>query len=137
MKKSTFIIILAAAIIVLASALVLLSRKTEKLKIIEKESYFDSFEAADKSVIIKCFLTIENRNNTEKIVNIYALFPEDVKGGLLKEVKLTAFNSEGSTEFLIPKNSKASFEVEFIGAFAGNNIKQNRLLPEIHIIPKN
>lgn len=107
-----------------------------KISIIEEESYYDSYKIEDNKVMIKCYITIDNRNNQDKIINIYGLFPEDAKGGLLKKEKLIA-SVDTDTSFTLPSNDKKGFEVNFIGDYAGNNVKSNRMLPEIMIETRN
>lgn len=100
----------------------------------ESKSYFSDFQVEGNQVKIKCYITLTNNFDVEKTVHLSAKLPEDVTIGLLKQEKVAALNEDGSqTAFLLPANSSKSFDVVFVGEFAGTNRKHDKLLPEIII----
>ena len=109
-------------------------KATKKIYVEKNSSYFDSFEIRNDKVLISCHLTLINKYNADKTVMLSARLPEDVTIGLLKKEEISALNKDGSEiTFLLPPNSKKSFDVVFIGEFAGTNQKYNRNLPEVDI----
>ena len=100
----------------------------------EKNSYFSDFMVENNEVFIKCYITLVNKFDVEKTVNLSAKLPEDVAIGLLKNEEIKALNDDGSEmDFTLPPNSSKSFDVVFVGDFAGTYLKYDRLLPEISI----
>ena len=102
--------------------------------LIKSKSYYSDFTVVDQKVTVKCYITLKNTYNVDKTVKLSALFPDDVKIGLLKSSELYAVDMDNTDiEFIIPKKSQKSFEVNFVGDFAGVNRKHDRLLPQINI----
>ena len=122
-------------------ALLLLTSCTSKgkapaneIKINRDLSYFSGFEVIDDKVHIKCYITLENSYRTEKTVRLSMNSPDDVALGLLKNSPIKALSDDGSEiDWLIDPTSTKSFNVIFVGEFAGKQEKTDRLLPEITI----
>lgn len=75
-----------------------------------------------------------NQFDTEKAVTLSTRLPEDVTLGLLKNEEIKALNEDGSElVFTIPPNASKSFNVVFVGEYAGTNKKHDRNLSEIYI----
>ena len=108
--------------------------KANQIYVDKSQSYFSDFEVEDDKVFIKCHVTIENTFEDEKTVTLSAILPEDVTNGLLKNETVKALEEDGSEmEFVLLPNTSNSFDVVFVGEYAGTNQKANRLLPEIYI----
>ena len=108
--------------------------KANQIYVDKSQSYFSDFEVEDDKVFIKCHVTIENTFEDEKTVTLSAILPEDVTNGLLKNETVKALEEDGSEmEFVLSPNMSNSFDVVFVGEYAGTNQKANRLLPEIYI----
>ena len=102
----------------------------------ESRSWLRGFYVADDMVIIKCNIFVENQSNQAERVIMLGTFVADCKGGLLKESQLLGCAEEypKGIVFLIPPGG-AEFNVDFIGTYGGVSEKQNRLIPEIQLIP--
>ena len=108
--------------------------KANQIYVDKNQSYFSDFEVEGDKVFIKCHITIENTFEDEKTVTISAILPEDVSNGLLKADPVKALEEDGSEmKFVLSPNMLNSFDVVFVGEYAGTNQKANRLLPEIYI----
>ena len=107
---------------------------TDKIYIDKEKSYFSGFEVENDQVFIKCHITLTNTFETEKMVNLSAKLPEDVTSGLLKNEEVHVLNEDGlENVFILPANASKTFDVVFVGEYAGTNQKNDRNLPEINI----
>ena len=132
MKKLTLFL---CALICLSMLVALTSCKTTaNISVDEENSYFSDYVIEDDKVYIKCHIILTNTYDAEKTVNLSAKLPQDAASGLLKDEKINALNEDGSqATFVLPPNSSESFDVVFVGEFAGSKQKQDRHLPEILI----
>lgn len=132
MKKLT---IFLCALICLSMLVALTSCKTTaNISVDEENSYFSDYVIEDDKVYIKCHIILTNTYDVEKTVKLSAKLPDDAANGLLKQEIVKALNEDGSeTAFALPPNSTESYDVVFVGEFAGNKQKQDRHLPEILI----
>lgn len=130
MKKYIYpVLLLVIGVLVFASC-----NSADEIYVDEKQSYYSDFKVEDDKVYIRCYITLINQFNGEKTVNLCAKLPEDVAIGLLKNEEIKALDEAGSEmNFVLPPNSSETFEVVFVGEFAGTNQKQDRNLPEIFI----
>lgn len=104
------------------------------VSVVNSESWFSDFTVENDKVYMKCHITLENTDNKEQRIKMAAVCSDDVENGLLKEEKIYAVNKQDEVkEFVIKSNSTQSFDVVFLGEFAGTAQKSNRLLPEIII----
>ena len=104
------------------------------VSVVNSESFFSNFTVDNDQVYIKCHITLQNTEDEEQRVKMAAVCPDDVENGLLKSEKIYAVNKHDEVkEFVIEPNSTKSFNVVFLGEFAGTAEKSNRLLPEIII----
>ncbi len=110
-----------------------ISSNKNEIRILERESFFDTFYVKDNQVFIECYVTIQNRSHHDEYVKLSANLKADAKHGLLKSSVVPGFHKKGSDRFLIKANSKKEYNVVFIGEFAGNPVKQNRELPPIDL----
>ena len=110
--------------------------RLSNLHIDKKNSFYSDFSIKEDKVYIKCILKVKNSTSHDQRFNINANFPDDVNLGLLKYENLKGYNKKLEDDiFDIKKNSSLTFEVVFIGEFAGNSNKHDRLLPQIIINP--
>ena len=100
----------------------------------ETASYFSDFEVVGDNVYIYCTVVLTNTTSKECMFRIKGFFEDDVKGHLLLEGELYAYDKEKETVFSLRANEKKAFEICFSGKLGGRKIKNNRLLPEIEII---
>lgn len=104
------------------------------LSIVYQKSTFLDFYVVENKVNINCYVTIRNNSNKGAFVRLKALMPDEVKIGLLKEPVLYTENGVKNNEKLfVPNNTQKSFYVCFQGEFAGIEMKNDRLLPQIEI----
>lgn len=104
------------------------------IKIIQSDSQFDEFYIEENKVFVKCEVTIQNRGDKDKYINLLANMEEDKNNGLLKSAIIFGYDKKGNNEFIIPANSQKDYEVFFIGDFGGTAVKQNRNLPIIEAV---
>ena len=111
------------------------------LTLVEKDSWFSDFKVENGLVWLECELTLENRT-AEPISGCFeAWFPGDV-GTLVKEERLPglpASEAEAMDAAAIPDPAVLEFapgrttlRVVFVGTFGGNDLKQDRLLPQLY-----
>jgi hypothetical protein len=109
-------------------------RAKKTVEIVYADSYFSEFHVADEKVYIVCSLFINNLTRNEQTIEFIADCSDDVEGGLLKYAELHGYDEDYETvKFYFP-TGQTRIEVTFIGEFAGNAQKQNRLLPDITIV---
>ena len=104
------------------------------LSVTEKESWFNDFEVQGEQVRLRCHLVLCNEGEKPQTVHLVGVFREDA-GKLLRYARLNAAHPEDEDSFdfvLMP--GKNVCDVVFIGEHGLENVKQNRLLPEIEII---
>lgn len=101
------------------------------VRILEQESWFDTFYVKNDQVFIECSVTIQNRSHRDAYVKLSAELEADAKHGLLKSAVIPGFSKKGKDHFLIKADSQKEYAVVFVGDFAGNPVKQNRDLPPI------
>ena len=105
-----------------------------KIEIQKATSSYSDFWIEKDKVYIKYELTIKNTGSAKQKVKMTADFDEDKKAGLLKESHLVGYEENlHSNEFTIKSGTNNDVAVVFIGEFAGNNQKQDRVLPKINI----
>ena len=106
--------------------------------LIDKEnSYFNDYIVKDNKVYLICTLVLRNFNSEGKTFSIIGDFSEDKEGGLLKESLLYAYDIDlNSRVFTIEGNELKTYEVCFVGNYAGQYQKKNRLLPQTITIIK-
>jgi hypothetical protein len=133
MKKYVYSLTVLFLVVSMLMSLASCSR-ADQIYVDKSQSYFSDYEVEDDKVFIKCHITIENTFKDEKVVTLSAILPEDVTNGLLKNETAKALKEDGSEmEFVLLPNTSNSFDVVFVGEYAGTNQKANRLLPEIDI----
>ena len=107
----------------------------ELAHVVDDASWYSDFSVQGDKVYITCVVTVECSEATE--LQIYGDFRED-EGKLLKNSLLLGqlgedINSLQSTAAL--PRGKTELRVTFIGDFAGTAQKQNRLLPQLYLVP--
>ena len=127
--KQKFLIVFVLSFIVLC----LCSCQKRKISIDGKESFYSSFKIENNKVYIYCDVLIKNPNKDGAKISLSGIFDNDAKNGLLKESLLTGYASDFETTEFNLKNGDNRIKVVFIGEYAGNNQKYDRLLPEIKI----
>ena len=103
----------------------------------ETASFFSDFEVVNDNVYIYCTIVLTNSTSNDSSFKVKGYFEDDVKGHLLLESELYAYDEERETTFSLHANETKMFEICFIGKFGGRGIKKDRLLPEIEIIDVN
>jgi len=132
--KTKAIVILA--IICIISFLTTSCVRSQDVVILDEEgkSYFSDFSIDENKVHVFCRITLKNNSAETVDVKLNAFMPKDVENGLLLQPVLQGINLEDDTPvFRVPAESEKSFYVDFIGEHGNNDIKQDRLLPEIRI----
>ena len=115
-------------------ALSLFSCQSSYIKLDKEDSFFSDFKVEEDKVYIYCTLFIENQSDIEKNVVLKASLDNDAKNGLLKEAVIDGYSVDGSTKTFKLKAGENQIDVVFIGDYAGNEEKIDRLLPDIEII---
>ena len=111
----------------------LISCQTKDIKLNEEKSYFSDFKIENDKVYIYCTLFIENKSDTEKVISLNASFEKDVEIGLLKEVLVSGYSLDESTQEFKLQKGENQVDVIFVGESAGADKKYDRLLPDIEI----
>ena len=133
MNRRFSIILLSILSLALMSSCRTTVRDASGIQIVEEQSYYCDYSVSGEEVIIKCVLYIKNTNDYFVEFGINGNFPND-KGVLLMASHLNGIDSStGNSHFVLSPYEEKSFEVQFIGAFAGTNQKNDRLLPELEI----
>lgn len=133
MKKFIIIGIIIGVLLVI-SIVIINVNSIEKIYVQKDNSYFYDFSVENNKVYIKCSITLKNTYKTDKTVRLFANMNDDVNSGLLKQAQIYALNEDGTKSiFTIKGNSKQTYDVIFVGDYAGTNKKHDRLLPDIKI----
>jgi hypothetical protein len=104
------------------------------LSVTEKESWFNDFEVQGEQVRLRCHLVLCNDGEKPQTVHLVGVFREDA-GKLLRYARLYAAHPEDEDSFdFVLMHGKNVCDVVFVGEHGLENVKQNRLLPEIEII---
>lgn len=101
----------------------------------EAQSWLEDFSVDGNSVRIFGRLCLKNSTGEAVSVRIYGNFEEDA-GRLLREALLPACEQDKPEQTVFSlQPGENILAVSFIGTFAGTAQKQDRLLPEILIVP--
>ena len=114
---------------------------TEPLTLDGERSRFSEYKVRGGAVWLECKLTLENHTSEPLSGCLRASFPKDV-GKLVKEERLPGLlasevKPEVPTSLPEPtvlelKPGRTTLRIVFIGYFAGDTEKQDRLLPELY-----
>ena len=103
--------------------------------VVNDVSWFSDFSVQGDKVYITCVVAVECSEATE--LQIYGDFRED-EGKLLKNSLLLGHLGDDADDLqstaALPRG-KTELHVTFIGDFAGTDQKQNRLLPQLYLVP--
>ena len=125
---------LYALLFVLLLLLCCCSCTKKEIEIDYKKSWFDDYEILDNKVVIYCTIRVINHSNKEKTISVSGDFYDEQQSGLLTERELKAYDvNNNNSSFQVERKSIATFKIKFIGSFAGNPIKLNRLLPTLSL----
>lgn len=123
------LIIVSAGILIWA-----VNRNGQSIYIDEDESYLSEFNVIGNDVQIVCHVTVCNTYGIDKTILIKGDFSSEVENGLISEKILYAVDSEkNKCQYTLQPHEKKSFDVIFIGTFAGEGQMTNRQLPPISI----
>ena len=102
----------------------------------EEESYFRDFRIEGDSVVFSCRLVLFNPQDSEIPVEIVGDFSPDAEAGLVREDALKAVSPDDETvsRFVLPPG-RTELDVVFIGTHGSGDVRQDRLLPEIELVP--
>ena len=124
--------------------------------LVEEESFFSDFEVVDDHVYFLCRLTVRNPSETPLPVKISGDFSADAGSGLILGQGLPALRLDGGTgadflaldaaeqETVVRDRSRLLFLLQpgdnvfwvvFSGLHGESSVKQDRLLPKIHLSP--
>lgn len=142
--KRLFCLFLAVMLCVLSGcgqkkdALILIDELNEEYEAGELHSYFVDYRIEDDKVVFTCNLYIENTTQENKEFEIFGSYEEDVESGFILDKEMKAVDIETQSDLLtLQPLEKKMFEVEFVAHKGdGEEIKANRLLPEITILEK-
>ena len=114
---------------------------TEPLVLDGGNSWFSDCKVRGGAVWLECQLTLENHRSEPLTGCLTACFPDDV-GKLVKEDRLPGLLTaevEPAVPVTLPaptvlelKPGKTTLRITFIGYFAGDTEKHDRLLPELY-----
>ena len=129
------IFILVIAIVI---ALILVSYNKPGIQLIEKESYFDTFEIVDGETRITCVLSVKNNTNKDITFNVNAIFDQDYQNGLVSDKSVKGVWSDtGVAEISLAPKEKISYKkIVFSSKNAGCDTKMDRKLPKIEFEEK-
>lgn len=130
-------IVLLTIIIVILFALFLVwycHTNVPNLEVLSDGNGIQDFYIENDKVYIIGGITV--RNNTDHVIKytLTGISKEDYDNGLLKSPYLSVFNEDGTANsFIIYANDTNTYNVMLVGEFAGNEVKYNRLMPQILI----
>ena len=118
---------------------------TEPLTLDRERSWFSEYKVRGGAVWLECKLTLENHTSEPLSGCLRACFPDDV-GKLVKEDRLPGLLT-AEVEPVVPTSlpeptvlelqpGRTTLRITFIGYFAGDTEKHDRLLPELYWIPQ-
>lgn len=100
----------------------------------QENSWFSDFHIEADKVYITCHIELCNKSHA-RTVRLYGVFSDDV-GTLVTESVLPGFITDdfdsNDNSFLLAPGAQ-TYDVTFIGTFAGTEQKNDRLLPQILI----
>ena len=113
----------------------------EPLTLVEKSSWFSDYKVRGGAVWLECELTLENHTAEPLTGSLTACFPDDL-GKLVKEDRLPGLLAS-EVKPVVPvtlpdptvlelEPGRTTLRVVFIGYFAGDTEKRDRLLPELY-----
>ena len=131
MKKK--IVLLFIIVIAITIALILALYNKTGIQLIEKESYFDTFEIVDGETRITCVLSVKNNTNENITFNVNAKFDQDYQNGLVSDKYVEGVWSDtGLAEISLAPKEKISYKkIVFSSKNAGCDTKMDRNLPKI------
>ena len=106
----------------------------EDVYVDQENSWFSDFHIEADTVYITCHIELCNNSNT-RAVRLYGVFSDDV-GTLITEPILPGFitdDFDSDDHSFLLASGKQTYDVTFIGSFAGTEQKTDRLLPQILI----
>lgn len=103
--------------------------------LVEKDSFFSDFSIEDNEVKLYCHIVVNNQFGTKKFARFQGDFKNDVRGGLVVDQILTAYDPEDPniSQFVLQPGIN-SIDIVFVGEHGCSNVKQNRLLPPIYVV---
>ncbi|RKM56980.1 hypothetical protein D6853_02875 [Butyrivibrio sp. X503] len=136
MKKN--IVIILSLVIVIVIAFFLVSSNKPRIQLIEKESYFDTFEVVNGETRIMCVLSIKNNTDEMITLSVNAIFDQDYQSGLVSDKTVEGvWDDTGVAEISLAPKEKVSYKkIIFSSPNAGCDTKTDRNLPEIQLIKK-
>ena len=131
MRKMIVMIFIIVIAIAIASILVLHNKPG--IQLIEKESYFDTFEIVDGETRIICVLSVKNNTNKDVTFRVNAIFDQDYQSGLVSDKSVEGIWSDtGVAKISLAPKEKVSYkEIVFSSKNAGCDTKTDRKLPKI------
>ena len=149
MKNFTILTLLLALCLLLLSACAERGGKpydgAEPLTLDGDRSWFSDYKVRGGAVWLECEMTLENHTSEPLTGCLRACFPDDL-GKLVKEDRLPGLLT-AEVEPVVPtslpepavlelKPGRTTLRITFIGYFAGDTEKQDRLLPELYWTPQ-
>lgn len=98
-----------------------------------EESFYSTFKIENSKVYIYCNVLIKNPNKNGVKIELAGMFNNDFKNGLLKDPLLNGYSADCETSTFELEEGDNRIDVVFIGDYAGNNQKYDRMLPDIRI----
>lgn len=139
MKKKQLYASIIIAMLTIALALtvaIIHSKNNSVLKIVTSDDAgIKDFYIENGNVYIVTGISIKNNTSKQIKYNLIACSDEDYESGLIRTRELQGFDETLSTnEFLIEANATETFTVVFVAENGENNVKHDRLIPEISTI---
>ena len=136
MRKKT--LTLLAILLVITIVLITILFNKPRIHLIEKESYFDTFEIVNGETRIICVLSIENNTSEMITFSVDATFDRDYQNGLVLDKFIKGiWEDTGVAEISLAPKEKVSYKkIIFSSKNAGCDTKMDRKLPEIKLVEK-
>lgn len=103
--------------------------ENEKIYLVENKSFFMDYEVVNDEVYTYCELTIYNGFRDNQEVEIIAYDNDNIELGLIQPSNLIGYDKNTNNNIFILKKGENLVSVKFVGKFAGNYKRANRLLP--------
>lgn len=133
---SKILLVLLAAGILLGLASCGRNTDADAPYLVEDDSFFRDFRIDGDSVVFSCRLVLFNPQDSEMAVEIVGDFSQDAEAGLVREDTLTAVSAEDqSASLFVLSPGRTELDVVFVGTHGSGDVRQDRLLPEIEIVP--
>lgn len=135
--KKIYIFVIIIVVMLILLYLGIGSINKDKIYVVYEKSYFHNYKILNNVVSFDCEIFINNKYDSQKVVEIYANDYKNVRNGLLSQPLLKGVDTETLDNRFVLNKGENHIKISFQGQHATSNQKADKLLPkeiEIKII---